>query len=80
MLSIRLDKELENKLETIAKETKKPKSFFVKEALKEYLQKLESKRLKNKKEAFEYFLNNPVDTGISDLKAIQKVKSEKDIH
>ncbi|WP_024788248.1 MULTISPECIES: ribbon-helix-helix protein, CopG family [unclassified Lebetimonas] len=80
MLSIRLDKELENKLETIVKQTKKSKSFFIREALKEYLQKLEDERLKNKKEALEYFMNNPVDTGIKELKAIQKVKSEKDIH
>ncbi|WP_084021942.1 ribbon-helix-helix protein, CopG family [Lebetimonas sp. JS032] len=36
MLSIRLDKELENKLETIVKQTKKSKSFFIREALKEY--------------------------------------------
>jgi len=80
MLSIRLDKELEKKLETIAKETKKPKSFFIKEALKEYLQKMENERIKNKKEAIEYFLNNPINTGIKETKAIQKVKSEKDIH
>jgi RHH-type rel operon transcriptional repressor/antitoxin RelB len=80
MLSIRLDKELENKLEIIAKQTKKSKSFFIREALKEYLKKLENERIKNKKEALEYFINNPVDTGIKELKAIQKVKSEKDIH
>jgi len=48
MLSIRLDKELEKKLEIISKETKKPKSFFIKEALKEYLQKMENERIKKK--------------------------------
>jgi predicted transcriptional regulator len=79
MLSVRLDKELKAKLEEIAKETNKPKSFFIKEALKEYLEKLENERIKKKKEAMEYFLNNPINTGIKDLKAIQKVKSEKNI-
>ncbi len=38
MLSVRLDKKLEKELEELAKRTKRPKSFFVKEALKEYLQ------------------------------------------
>ena len=38
MLSVRLDKELEEELEKLAKRTKRPKSFFVKEALREYLQ------------------------------------------
>ncbi len=38
MLTVRLDKELEEKLEKIAKFTKRPKSFFVKEALREYLE------------------------------------------
>ena len=37
MISVRLDKETEQKLERLAKETKRPKSFFVKEALREYL-------------------------------------------
>jgi len=38
MLTVRLNKELEEKLEKIAKLTKRPKSFFVKEALREYLE------------------------------------------
>ncbi len=41
MLSVRLDKELEAKLNEIAKITKRPKSFFIKEALREYLQDVE---------------------------------------
>jgi|ACQI01.1.fsa_nt_gi RHH-type rel operon transcriptional repressor/antitoxin RelB len=36
MLSVRLDADTEQFLETIAKETKRSKSFFVKEALKSY--------------------------------------------
>ncbi len=40
MISVRLDKDTEEKLERLAKETKRPKSFFVKEALKEYLDDL----------------------------------------
>jgi len=37
MISVRLNEDLENKLNNIANITKRPKSFFVKEALKEYL-------------------------------------------
>ena len=37
MISVRLDKDLENRLEKIAKETNRPKSFFIKESLREYL-------------------------------------------
>ncbi len=37
MISVRLDEEMEKKLERLAKETKRPKSFFVKEALGNYL-------------------------------------------
>jgi len=37
MISVRLDKELEEKLNKLSNITKRPKSFFVKEALKEYL-------------------------------------------
>ena len=40
MLSVRLDKETETKLNNLAKITKRPKSFFVKEALKNYLDDL----------------------------------------
>lgn len=41
MLSVRLDKTTETLLENLAKETQRPKSFFVKEALKNYLEDLE---------------------------------------
>lgn len=37
MLSIRLENSIEAQLEALAKATKRPKSFFVKEALKNYL-------------------------------------------
>ncbi len=37
MISVRLDKELEEKLNRLSELTKRPKSFFVKEALREYL-------------------------------------------
>jgi len=37
MLSVRLDDSMELKLENLAKATQRPKSFFVKEALKNYL-------------------------------------------
>lgn len=41
MLSVRLDENTENFLETLAKETHRPKSFFVKEALKNYREDME---------------------------------------
>ena len=37
MLSVRLDDSMQTKLENLAKITQRPKSFFVKEALKNYL-------------------------------------------
>jgi len=37
MLSVRLDETMETKLENLANATQRPKSFFVKEALKNYL-------------------------------------------
>ena len=37
MLSVRLEESMETKLENLAKITQRPKSFFVKEALKNYL-------------------------------------------
>ena len=37
MLSVRLEDSMELKLENLAKATQRPKSFFVKEALKNYL-------------------------------------------
>ena len=40
MISVRLDKETELKLKKLAEVTKRPKSFFVKEALKNYLDDL----------------------------------------
>jgi len=78
MLTIRINEEVENKLILFAKELNKTKSELVKEAINEYLSKLENKKIQAQKEALNYFLNNPIQTGIKDLKAIQKVKSEKD--
>ena len=37
MLSVRLDDAMQSKLDKLAKSTKRPKSFFVKEALANYL-------------------------------------------
>ena len=33
-------------------------------------------KIKKQKKALEYFIKNPINTGIKDLKAIQKIKSE----
>ncbi|NRB11539.1 MAG: CopG family transcriptional regulator [Rickettsiaceae bacterium] len=40
-LSIRLDKSLESRLNTLSLKTHRPKSFYVKEALEKYLSELE---------------------------------------
>ncbi len=37
MLSVRLNEEMQSKLDGLAEATKRPKSFFVKEALENYL-------------------------------------------
>lgn len=37
MLSVRLEESMETKLDNLAKITQRPKSFFVKEALRNYL-------------------------------------------
>lgn len=41
MFAIRLDAETEARLTKLSKETHRPKSFYVKQALKEYLEDLE---------------------------------------
>ncbi|CAA6810972.1 MAG: Unknown protein [uncultured Campylobacterales bacterium] len=41
MLSIRLPKDLELRVNNLAKTTQRPKSFFIKEALRNYLEDLE---------------------------------------
>ncbi len=42
MLGVRLPKDLDNRLSALALQTKRPKSFYVKEALAQYLDKHES--------------------------------------
>ncbi|HBG07042.1 MAG: hypothetical protein A2075_22030 [Geobacteraceae bacterium GWC2_58_44] len=41
MLSLKLPKDLETRLETLAAKTKRPKSFYMREALEQYLEKYE---------------------------------------
>ena len=41
MLSLKLPKELETRLDTLAARTKRPKSFYMLEALEQYLEKYE---------------------------------------
>ena len=41
MISVRLAKEMENRINNLAKSTQRPKSFFVKEALSNYLEDME---------------------------------------
>jgi RHH-type transcriptional regulator, rel operon repressor / antitoxin RelB len=40
-IAIRLSEELENKLSSLAKKTKRSKSFYVREALEHYLEDIE---------------------------------------
>jgi RHH-type rel operon transcriptional repressor/antitoxin RelB len=40
MLSIRLPKKLEEELEVISKRTERPKSYFIRKALEQYLEDL----------------------------------------
>lgn len=37
MIAVRLDKQTEDRLEKLAKETNRPKSYYVREAIKQYL-------------------------------------------
>lgn len=41
MLAVRLDKETEKRLGALAKETKRSKSYYAKEAIKMYLEEIE---------------------------------------
>ena len=41
MLSVRLSKEMEERITRLAKSTQRPKSFFIKEALANYLDDME---------------------------------------
>jgi len=41
MLSVRLPAEMESRIDRLAESTKRPKSFFVKEALSNYLEDME---------------------------------------
>ena len=41
MISVRLPEEMENRINNLAKSTQRPKSFFIKEALANYLEDME---------------------------------------
>ena len=56
MLSVRLPKSLENRLTILAKATKRPKSFYVREALERSLEDIEDAYLAET--AYENFLKN----------------------
>ena len=50
LLSVRLDKDLFNRIELLSSETKRPKSFYIKEALKSYLDNFDISRYDLNKE------------------------------
>jgi len=79
MLAVRIEKELENELTSLAKELNKTKTDIVKEAIKTYLNIIKKEKIKEQEEALKFLLDHPIDTKIKDLKALQKVKSEKNI-
>jgi len=79
MLAIRIEKELEEELIVLSKELNRTKTDLVKEAIKKYLDQIKKQKSKEQLEAIDFLLSNPIDTKIKDLKAIQKVKSEKNI-
>ena len=80
MLAIRIEKELEDELNSLSKELNKTKTDLVKEAIKKYLNQIKEQKAKEQLEAIDFLLSNPIDTQIKDLKALQKVKSEKNIY
>jgi len=49
MLSIRLSPEMEQRLDTLAKETHRPKSYYVREALERSLEEIEDVYLAEKR-------------------------------
>ena len=69
MISVRLDKELEEELNNLAKITKRPKSFFIKEALKEYLEDV--------KDVLE--AQNRVNSKNRELISLEALKRELDV-
>jgi len=56
MLSVRLPKDLENRLTNLAKATKRPKSFYVREALERSIEDIEDAYLAES--AYEEFLKS----------------------
>lgn len=72
MFAIRLDEETEDRLNRLAKETHRPKSFYVKQALKEYLEDLEDIYLAEKE------MEN-IKLGKSSLTALEDFKHEFDL-
>lgn len=69
MFAIRLDAETEARLNRLANETHRPKSFYVKQALKEYLEDLEDIYLAEKE------LEN-IKAGKSSLTSLEDFKRE----
>ena len=56
MLSVRLPEKLENRLSHLAKATKRPKSFYVREALERFMEDIEDAYLAES--AYESFLKS----------------------
>lgn len=69
MLGIRLDKETENRINQLSKTTKRPKSFYVREALNRYLDDMEDTYIAL------YRLEHPAKT-MSLEEAIKRFKHE----
>lgn len=69
-IMLRLPQELENKINYLAKKTRKPKVFYVTEAVKSYLEDLEDYYLAEQR-------LNDVENGVSEFVSIEKAKEEQ---
>ena len=69
MLSIRLSPEMEKRLDTLAKETRRPKSFYVREAIERSLEQLEDIYLAEKR-------LEDIRAGKSRVKSLAEVERE----
>ena len=65
MLAVRLDKETEKRLGLLAKETKRSKSYYAKEAIKMYLEEIEDLEIARARS------NDPADK-LVDAKELRK--------
>jgi len=69
-IMLRLPEDLENKIRALAKKNRKPKVFYVAEAVKTYLEDLEDCYLAEQR-------LNDVENGVSELVSLEQVEEEQ---